>query len=478
VLAPLALLLLLPHLHAQQLTSAEAQTVITNAASAVAGEGMAAVVVDRPGNILAILRRSQAKDSDVEMALSLARTGAFFSNFQTPLSSRTVRSISRPNFPEGIPNQPAGALYGIENTNRGCPLNNVQQLQPVPLPSGAYQQYSNGIATVPGGLALYRNGVSVIGGVGVYGLGDDLDEYAAVVAGFPTFFVKLPLPDPGSVYIDGFRLPFVFFAPLPGFKMPAGLSPGSPPAPGQITFGAMGPVDGQPAPEGWLVGPTAGQKLSVSDVNSIVQNAINTATLTRAGIRLPVGERTRMVISVADLDGTILALYRMVDSTIFSIDVALTKARNVVYFSGPNRDARDLPGVPMNTAVTNRSIGFGSQPFFPSGIINSKPGPFFDMYLADIANPCTQGHQPQTNPDGSPNLNQSGIVFFPGAAPLYRNGQMVGGLGVSGDGVEQDDFVTAGGTPGFEAPVGIRADQILIRGVRLPYFKFPRNPEQ
>ena len=40
---------------------------------------------------------------------------------------------------------------------------------------------------------------------------------------------------------------------------------------------------------------------------------------------------------------------------------------------------------------------------------------------------------------------KSGIVFFPGSAPLYRGGQMVGGLGVSGDGVEQDDFVTFGG---------------------------------
>ena len=36
-----------------------------------------------------------------------------------------------------------------------------------------------------------------------------------------------------------------------------------------------------------------------------------------------------MVISVSDLNGNILAIYRMPDSTIFSIDVALTKARNV-----------------------------------------------------------------------------------------------------------------------------------------------------
>jgi hypothetical protein len=52
----------------------------------------------------------------------------------------------------------------------------------------------------------------------------------------------------------------------------------------------------------------------------------------------------------------------------------------------------------------------------------------------------------------------------------------VGGLGVSGDGVDQDDYVTAGGAVGFEAPAAIRADQIVIDGVRLPYLKFPRNP--
>jgi len=40
----------------------------------------------------------------------------------------------------------------------------------------------------------------------------------------------------------------------------------------------------------------------------------------------------------------------------------------------------------------------------------------------------------------------------------------------------KDDYVTNGGTKGFEAPANIRADQIMDQGVRLPYFKFPRNP--
>ena len=89
----------------------------------------------------------------------------------------------------------------------------------------------------------------------------------------------------------------------------------------------------------------------------------------------------------------------------------------------------------------------------------------------DTANPCTQGLQ-----SGAPNDKKSGIVFFPGSAGLYKNGVLVGGLGVSGDGVDQDDFVTNAGTKGFEAPDSIRADQVSVAGVRLPYFKFPRNP--
>ena len=89
-------------------------------------------------------------------------------------------------------------------------------------------------------------------------------------------------------------------------------------------------------------------------------------------------------------------------------------------------------------------------------------------------NACTQGFQVPSV--AWPKANQSGVVFFPGSEPLYINGVLVGGLGVSGDGVDQDDYVTAGGAVGFEAPANIRADQIVIDGVRLPYLKFPRNP--
>jgi len=178
-----------------------------------------------------------------------------------------------------------------------------------------------------------------------------------------------------------------------------------------------------------------------------------------------------MSIAVSDTDGTLLAVYRMNDGTIFSLDVAVAKARNAVYFSSnATTVAQDLPGVPAGTAVTNRTIGFGGQPFFPPGINGSSPGPFYSLYVNDVAHPCTQGSQ------SPPIANPSGIVFFPGSLPLYISGTLVGGLGVSGDGVDQDDYVTAGGAAGLDAPTAIQADQVVIDNVRLPYLEFPRDP--
>ena len=59
---------------------------------------------------------------------------------------------------------------------------------------------------------------------------------------------------------------------------------------------------------------------------------------------------------------------------------------------------------------------------------------------------------------------------------------MIGGLGVSGDGVEQDDYVSLLGSDGFHSPDSVRVDNSFMvdakgRKVRLPYLKLPRNPE-
>jgi len=457
---------------------------------------MVAAVVDRAGFVLGVYRTQNAPTTAVgnfsatvdadDLAVALARTGAFFSNNQAPLSSRTVRFISGIHFPAGVSNQPPADLYGIENTNRGCTLVNDPTFQnEIPPSSALGGGFGLGVITGkkdvtdsdsnvvnPGGVPIFYQNV-VLGGIGVVTSSTNLNvaEFAASAGattqrgGAGDNFGPTPAP-PGVVFIGGIALPFVEQT-----AMPAGFSPG--PVAGSGSFlVAPKTSSGQP-PDGDLIVPAAGPLggLSASDVGQILDNAEAEANLTRAAIRLPLGSRTRMVIAVADLDGTILGLRRMPDSTVFSIDVAATKARNMVYFNGTTRLASDLTQVPLGTAVTNRTISFGAEPLFPAGIDGSDPGPFFDLYTLDTANPCTQGFE-----SGAPNDKKSGIVFFPGSAGLYRNGALVGGLGVSGDGVDQDDFVTNAGTTGFEAPDSIRADQVLVDGVRLPYFKFPRNP--
>jgi uncharacterized protein GlcG (DUF336 family) len=469
----------------QSLTAVDVSALVQSAAQAADPNTMVIAVVDRTGNILGVYRKPSAPtlitgnfsaqvDAN-ELAVSLARTAAFFSNDQAPLSSRTVRFISGIHFPPGVANAPNAPLYGIENTNRGCALsaNFISGHGVPPARSLGGATTGLGIATGkvdvndsdetavnPGGVPLFRSG-SLVGGIGIAGVSPEVAEYSAYAAATSNGFGPTPAA-PGVVFINGIALPFVNQTTRPS-GIGAGTFTGS--------FVA-GPVasPGTP-PEGMMIAPAAGPLggLAASDVSRIISNAIVTANSTRAVIRLPIGSSSRMAIAVADLDGTVIGLYRMADSTIFSLDVAVTKARNMVYFGGGSRSAADLTGVPMGTAVTNRTIGYGAQPFFPPGINGSTAGPFFNLYVQDVANPCTQGFQVA----GS---NQSGVVFFPGAVPLYRNGALVGGLGVSGDGVDQDDFVASGGSAGFEAPTAIRADQIVVQGIRLPYLKFPSNP--
>jgi uncharacterized protein GlcG (DUF336 family) len=479
----------------QPLQVADVQNIVQAAVSSV-NVDMVVAIVDRAGFVLGVFRTQNAPATAVgnfgqsvdanDVAVALARTAAFFSNDQAPLSSRTVRFISGIHFPPGVTNAPPADLYGIENTNRGCTLVNTVAFQsqippslalgggfgPGVLTGKADVMDSNPLALNPGGVPIFYQNV-VVGGLGVVTSSSDVNvaEYAAFVGstaqrtGPSDSFGPTPAA-PGVVFTGGVALPFVTQTSLP-----ANVSAG--PVAGAGTY-FVAPVNssGQP-PDGDLITPAAGPLggLSAADVQTILDNAEATANVTRAAIRLPIGSRTRMVIAVADLDGTMIGLRRMQDSTVFSIDVAVSKARNMVYFNSSARAAADLNQVPMGTAVTSRTISFGSQPFFPPGIDGSPAGPFFNLYLQDVANPCTQAMEA-----GPVNVNKSGIVFFPGSAGLYRNGVLVGGLGVSGDGVDEDDYVTNAGTMGFEAPTNIRADQILINGVRLPYFKFPRNP--
>jgi len=483
------------------LSGGEARALAVAAAEAVDSSSMAIVVADRMGRPLARYRRGAFGGAELERALGLARSGAFFSNNQAPLSSRTVRFVSGIHFPPGIRRTPNAALYGIENTNRGCRLNAPfvcgKEVEParslrgvdlgLPCRSGAAASLTAGCGTGPvtgkvqpfdggqeigpaavpvdpGGLPVY-SGRSLVGGIGVVADSGARSGPAAEFAAFAALAATGHLPDlgalaPGVVFIDGVRLPFV-----DTLERPPAVGPGAPVAPADV-FAVEG---GRCVPDGFLVAPRAGSALARAQVERIVQQAIAAARRTRAVIRLPPGVRARMVIAVGDLDGSLLALYRMPDATVFSVDVAVAKARNVVWFS--RAGFVDLAPALAGHAVTNRTISFGSQPFFPAGIDGTAPGPFFDLFTGDLAAPCSQGSE-------APGPNQNGVVFFPGSMPLYDGaGNLVGGLGISGDGVEQDDYVAYRGAAGFLPDERIWSDRVKLRGVRLPFVKLPRNPE-
>jgi uncharacterized protein GlcG (DUF336 family) len=257
------------------LSATDVTALIQAAAQAADPNTMVIAVVDRAGRILGVYRKTAAAalaavnfgaqvDVD-ELAVSLARTGAFFSNDQAPLSSRTVRFISGIHFPPGVTNAGNAALYGIENSNRGYTLSTNyaagQNVPPARSISGATTSLgvatgkadlvdSDPTAVNPGGVPLFRNG-SLIGGIGVAGVSSEVAEFAAYTAATSNGFGPAPAA-PGVVFIDGVALPFVN-----QITRPAGVSAGS-----FIAGPSASP--GQP-PEGTLVTPAAGPLLPVAD---------------------------------------------------------------------------------------------------------------------------------------------------------------------------------------------------------------------
>jgi hypothetical protein len=78
----------------------------------------------------------------------------------------------------------------------------------------------------------------------------------------------------------------------------------------------------------------------------------------------------------------------------------------------------------------------------------------------------------------------NGNQIFPGSVPIYRGSQLIGGIGVSGDGVDQDDMIAflavheaaAAGGSFANAAMAMRADTLVPQGSRLRYVNCPATP--
>jgi uncharacterized protein GlcG (DUF336 family) len=403
---------------------------------------------------------------------------------------------------------------------------------------------ARGIGTLPGGLPIYRNGV-LVGGIGIFypgttgyasaensSLSSNFNpnlpdrsleaEYAGLAAlgGLPAFGAAIgslggiaPLPDisyplaPGQfITLVGVTLPLLGNATASGptSLIAYGLALGQGANTGVVQ--TLGPtagantIAGVPVPDGWLVLPHNGVGISAAQVTQIINQGVQQATQTRAAIRLPEGATARMTLAVADETGAIVGLYRMPDSTVFSIGVAVAKARNEAYYNNAAQlqPIDQLPNVAPGFAFTSRTFRYLSEPNFPEGpgtspgiwsslndtAVNPLNGLNIGPALPASAYTSMQdflAFNPQANfHDPYDPLNQNGVVLFPGSSGVYAtiNGvaYLQGGLGVSGDGVNQDDVVTATGITGYTPPLGLEISNVVFRGVNLPYQNFDRNP--
>lgn len=511
---------------ATNLTPADVQTIIQQAANAAESfnKPVTIVITDREANVIGFFAMTGAPATTIvrsvgalgrglegavvpsaEAATAKAATAAFFSTTGNAFSTRTAGFIIQEHFPPGISFRAGGPLYGVQFSSLPC--------SDIKKPSARL-----GLSADPGGMPIYKNGLPA-GGIGIEGDGlytldrnpidnDQPDEELIAASGLRGFAAPSGITG-DKILVDGIRLPFtnVTNAPAPANVASIAGAVISFPSPAsefvpQVVGGISGEVSPRFFPFVAGTAPVGANSLTAADVQTIISRAAQQSNITRAAIRLPLGSNARVTIAVVDAAGVVLGVFRQQDAPVFGFDVAVQKARTAAFFSGPNaatqlrtagfgsymdRALADGLRFDGSVAFSDRAIGFVHRPFFPDGIDNTAAGPLstplnewspfnvglqLDLVQAALVASLVGPPVPCTSIPGLPN----GIQIFAGSVPLYKNGVLAGAIGISGDGIDQDDLIGAAGANGFSPPVGVRSDQVFVRGVRLPFLKFPRSP--
>lgn len=166
-------------------------------------------------------------------------------------------------------------------------------------------------------------------------------------------------------------------------------------------------------------------------------------------------------------------------------------------------------------AFSARALGNMARPFYPDGVDGTNAGPWSRPAAAwspfstglqldlvynalvqhvafvlgaapDVGFSCTgvSGFDTGFAPAAPIPALANGLQIFPGGVPIYRDHTLVGAIGVSGDGVDQDDMIGFLGVDsaaqrlgGFgNAPPDLRSDTLVPRGARLRYVGCPVAP--
>jgi uncharacterized protein GlcG (DUF336 family) len=268
--------------------------------------------------------------------------------------------------------------------------------------------------------------------------------------------------------------------------------------------------------------------ITAAEARAILEEAFTVMSRARAQIRQPLDSRAQVSISLVDTNGVTLGLVRSPDAPLFGIDVSLQKARTAAFFSNaaagaqlsadPSADVRafvpatrtflnDPTALTGQRAFSDRAGGNLARPYFPDGEVGRPQGPL-SRPIAQF-NPFSTGLQSALivanlgahlnfvtgasitdTPQSCTSISRlsNGIQIFPGSVPVYRGNTLVGAIGVSGDGIDQDDMISflglnnAGIRVGgiANAPPAIRADTITVpvggNPVRLRYVNCPFAP--
>jgi uncharacterized protein GlcG (DUF336 family) len=164
---------------------------------------------------------------------------------------------------------------------------------------------------------------------------------------------------------------------------------------------------------------------TAAELNSIIGNAVAAANATNSPLRSITGtaRTTKMHIAIVDREGNLLEFQSMDDAWEGSRDIAIAKARTAGFFSSDEN------------ALTSRIVGELSEAHANDG--SAGAGPLWGIWASN-----------QVGITGGAST-RNGIITFPGGIPLYKGGKLAGGIGVSGDGVDQDEAVALAGSVGY-----------------------------